>query len=59
MEDKIVKTEKEISVMKIVLPDGTNVPCNALTRHTHWSSGRIDCAIEIEKPIMTQVIKEN
>lgn len=59
MEDKIIKTEEEFSIMKVVMQDGTIFPINAKTTYTIWDSGRKDCAIELEKPLISITTKEN
>lgn len=51
MEDKVIKTEEELSVMHVNLKTGEKVPVNAKTIYTYYESGRKDCKIELEKPI--------
>lgn len=50
MEQEPIITEEQ-SMMTITLKDGTKVPVKAKTIYTKHSNGRVDCKIEIEKPI--------
>lgn len=52
MEDKILNiviTDKE---MAIILPDGQRVPTKAKVKETFWESGKKDCEIIMEKPLL-------
>ena len=49
MEEPKITEEK--SIMNITFQDGTKIPVNAKTIYTKHSNGRVDCKIEIEKPI--------
>lgn len=52
MADKIVKTTEERGVMTVTLKTGQKIPVKAKTVYTHWESGRKDCAITIEEPLI-------
>jgi len=53
MKDEVSHLTEEIGVMHVVLKDGSRVPVKAKTVYTHWTSGRKDCDVQIEKPIAT------
>jgi len=42
---------EENSVMSLTLKDGTKIPVNAKTIYTKHSNGRVDCKIELQKPL--------
>jgi hypothetical protein len=52
MEDKIFNVTEEHGVLTVTLKDGTKIPVKAKTVYTHWESGRKDCAITIEEPLI-------
>ena len=51
MEDKVIRTEEELSIMHLNMVDGQRVPIHAKTIYTHYESGRKDCTIQLEHPI--------
>lgn len=51
MEEEKSNIEEELSVMHIIKSDGTRVPINAKTIYTRHSNGRVDCTIQLQKPL--------